>query len=211
MSSEEALIQLLLQLKKTTPDAARQILNERPPIAYALISLMVSMDAINIQVFQKILSDFSAASAPPPAPAALISAPAPLSAIPPHLQPTSQPHSRGNTPPTQVPYQNPPQAAYGYPPAHTPTPPTQGYGPNRTPSVGYGGGYNSAPPADYGTPPRPAATIPDVLANIPEDQRQMLMGVLSMTPEQINNLPPADRANILQLVMPGRFLDFFMR
>ncbi|KAJ7910244.1 hypothetical protein B0H13DRAFT_2328667 [Mycena leptocephala] len=184
----EQLLELLLQLKKTTPAAARQILNDRPPIAYALITLMVSMNAINFDVFQKTLSDFGAASAQaaqaPPVPA-----PIPLSAVPPHLQPSSQPHSRTNTPPTQLPYQNPPQAAYGYPSAA------------RLPA-GYNGGFSSAaPPTGYGTPPpRPAApAIPDALAAIPEDQRQMIMGVLAMTPEQINQLPPADRANIMQL------------
>ncbi|KAJ7632383.1 hypothetical protein FB45DRAFT_912311 [Roridomyces roridus] len=155
-SNEVALTELLLQLKKTTPAAARQILNNQPSIAYALIGLMVSMNAINIQVFQKTLSDFGAQTAPMPAPA-------PLSAIPPRLQP-SQPSSRTNTPPT-----------------HNPYPPTS-YGP---PNPAYGR-----------APPRSA---PDPLAAIPEDQRQMIMGVLSMTAEQINNLPPADRANIMHL------------
>ncbi|KAJ6473267.1 hypothetical protein C8R45DRAFT_1103829 [Mycena sanguinolenta] len=178
----EQLLELLLTLKKTTPAAARQILNDRPPIAYALIALMVSMNAINFDVFQKILSEYGAANAQAvqaPAPA-----PAPLSAVPPHLQPTSQPNSRTNTPPTQVPYQNQPQGAYAYPPA------------NR----GYNGGYSSTPPTGYNTPPpRPAPAVPDPLAAFPEDQRQMIMGVLAMTPEQINNLPPSDRASIMQL------------
>ncbi|KAJ6544169.1 hypothetical protein B0H19DRAFT_1169816 [Mycena capillaripes] len=180
----DQLIELLLQLKKTTPAAARQILNDRPQIAYALIALMVSMNAINFDVFQKTLSDYGAANAQP-AQAPPVPAPVPLSAVPPHLQSSSQPHSRTNTPPTHLPYQNQPQGAYGYPPA--------GRGPA---PGGYNGGFNPS----YGTPPpRPAAAIPDALAAIPEDQRQMIMGVLSLTPEQINQLAPADRANIIQL------------
>ncbi|KAF9440173.1 hypothetical protein P691DRAFT_768172 [Macrolepiota fuliginosa MF-IS2] len=51
-SSTEQLLELLIQLKKTTPKAARDILNNQPAIAYALISLMVSMGAINVEVFQ---------------------------------------------------------------------------------------------------------------------------------------------------------------
>jgi cleavage stimulation factor subunit 2 len=42
--------------QKTTPAAARQILNDRPPIACALITLMVSMNAINFDVFQVIVT-----------------------------------------------------------------------------------------------------------------------------------------------------------
>ena len=38
--------------QKTTPAAARGILNDQPAIAYALITLMVSMNAIDIEVFQ---------------------------------------------------------------------------------------------------------------------------------------------------------------
>ncbi|KAK0192386.1 hypothetical protein F5146DRAFT_1039588, partial [Armillaria mellea] len=40
----DQLLELLLQLK--------QILNGQPQIAYALITLMVSMDAVDIDVFQ---------------------------------------------------------------------------------------------------------------------------------------------------------------
>ncbi|KAJ7499657.1 hypothetical protein FB451DRAFT_1206114 [Mycena latifolia] len=178
----EQLLDLLLQLKKAHPSAARQILNDTPPIAYALIALMVSVNAINVDVFQKILSDYGAAQAAQ-------AAPAPLSAIPSHVQPSSQPNSRTGTPPMHNPYQNQPQGGYSQPP------PNQGYG--RAPPAGYNGGFNS--PAGYGTPPaRPAAAMPDV-SSFPEEQRQMIMGLLAMTPEQINNLPPADRASIMQV------------
>ncbi|KAK0183977.1 hypothetical protein F5146DRAFT_1228961, partial [Armillaria mellea] len=54
----DQLLELLLQLKKTTPAAAKQILNGQPQIAYALITLMVSMDAVDIDVFQRILAEY---------------------------------------------------------------------------------------------------------------------------------------------------------
>ncbi|KAJ6607920.1 hypothetical protein B0H10DRAFT_2227357 [Mycena sp. CBHHK59/15] len=190
----EQLLELLLQLKKTTPAAARQILNERPPIAYALITLMVSMNAINFEVFQKTLSDYGAAQAAQATAPVQSSTPtpAPLSAVPPHLQPTPQPHSRTATPPAQNPYQNhQPQAGYGYPPMASQPPP--GYG-RSAPPTAYPAQSGYGPPA-----PRAPAVLPDVLASIPDEQKQMIMGVLAMTPEQINLLPPADRANIIQL------------
>lgn len=44
-------------IQKTTPTAARTILNGQPAIAYGLISLMVQMNAIDLEVFQ--VRDFS--------------------------------------------------------------------------------------------------------------------------------------------------------
>ncbi|KAJ6579529.1 hypothetical protein DFH09DRAFT_1146833 [Mycena vulgaris] len=177
----EQLLELLIQLKKSPPASARQILNERPAIAYALITLMVSMNAINFEVFQKTLSDYGAAQAAQ----APVPAPVPLSAVPTHLQPSSQPHSRTNTPPMQNPY---PQSGYGQPP------PNQAYGRAPPAPAGYNAGFPPTQPAGYA--PRPPAF--DMTA-FPEDQRQMIMGVLAMTSEQINALPPADRAGIMQL------------
>ncbi|KAJ7062882.1 hypothetical protein C8F01DRAFT_1251682 [Mycena amicta] len=180
--AEGDLLDLLLQLKRTTPQAAKQLLNSQPAIAYALISLMVSMNAIDIDVFQKTLASHSA-----PAPA-VPPAPSPLSAIPPHLQPSS----RTNTPPVQQPY---PQHYGGYPnaPSHTPTPP------NAYP--GYSGYAPPAVPTPPPPPQRPAPpTIPDAMfAGMSEEQKQMLVSVLSMTPEQINALPPSDRTHVIQL------------
>ncbi|KAJ3839294.1 hypothetical protein EV361DRAFT_925665 [Lentinula raphanica] len=98
----EQLIELMLQLKKTTPAAAKQILNSQPQIAYALMSLMVSLNAVNFEVFQKTLADFSqGASQPHPQP---------------QTQATSQPPppSQSYHRPTPPPYSQPP-AANAYP------------------------------------------------------------------------------------------------
>ncbi|EEB96490.1 hypothetical protein MPER_04368, partial [Moniliophthora perniciosa FA553] len=88
---------------------------------------------------------------------------------------------------------------------------------------GYGGpasypGYPPPPQPSYSAPapalaPAPAPTPqpqhhqqsvlsqvnPAILAAIPEEQKAMVVHVLSMTPEMINQLPPQDRANIVQL------------
>lgn len=42
--------------------------------------------------------------------------------------------------------------------------------------------------------------LTETLASIPEDQKAMIMRVISMTPEQIGQLPPQERASIVQLV-----------
>lgn len=67
-AQEEQLLELLLQLKvraftmpcsvpsqlaqKTTPDQARVILTAQPQISYALMALMVNLNAINMEVTQ---------------------------------------------------------------------------------------------------------------------------------------------------------------
>ena len=133
-----------------------------------------------------------------------------MPAIPPHMQNlppassyrhTPTPPHHTPTPPYGVPTP-PPTAGYpqssgyqgypGYPPppAHAPAgyPPMSAYG---APNV---------PPVTGGTPLPPA--LPDALANIPEEQKALIYRVLSMTPEQINVLPPHERNTYLQIVSP---------
>jgi len=57
-------------------------------------------------------------------------------------------------------------------------------------------GYAPALPTGPRVPSGPpAAATP----NIPEEQKAMLMQILSLTPEQIAVLPPAERATVQQL------------
>jgi len=218
----EQLLELLLTLKKTTPAAARGILTNQPAIAYALITLMVSMNAINIEVFQRTLAEFGAANAsslatstPTPQTMDSIMSSAPLSAVPPHLQaqyrtttpPVSQTslygsysqangqdsssHPYTSTPPNMInhhheyeqqqsgyagQYQQPPSSYPGYPPTY------------------------SGQTASHQTPtPAPSSNLTDALASIPDDQKALIMRVLSMTPEQINTLPPTERTTYIQI------------
>jgi len=221
----EQLLELLLTLKKTTPAAARGILNNQPAIAYALITLMVSMNAINIEVFQRILAEFGAANASSfpastPTPQTMssvnsIMASTPLSAIPSHLQA----QYRTTTPPS-VP-QTPPYVSYsqangqGSSHSYTSTPPNtnnHGYGQQQQ---GYSGPYQQQPSAYPGYPPTysgqamshqpatstpaPSSNLTDALASIPDEQKALIMRVLSMTPEQINMLPPTERSTYIQI------------
>ena len=49
---EEQLLELLIQLQKTTPEQARAILNAQPAIGYALVPLMAKMGILNLDVLQ---------------------------------------------------------------------------------------------------------------------------------------------------------------
>ncbi|KAH9486061.1 hypothetical protein JR316_0000125 [Psilocybe cubensis] len=293
----EQLLELLLTLKKTTPAAAKGILNSQPAIAYALITLMVSMNAINIEVFQKTLAEFgastgadatsgpaavpltSASSTPTPMAASNSAAahinnttpqtmpppaaPAPISAIPLHLQAQyrtgTPPSAMGAGTPQLTAHPHTPTPPYGYGHGHSnggqPTPPGQagyaqpaygqqpGYG---QPGYGYqqqggyqqggyqqggyqqqqqqqqhsgyqqsapsgyqqgygayGSGYGQPPPqpahAHQATPQSATPALPESLAGIPEEQKALIMRVLAMTPEQINMLPPGERATYIQI------------
>ncbi|TDL20910.1 hypothetical protein BD410DRAFT_821672 [Rickenella mellea] len=176
---EEQLLELLIQLQKTTPEQARSILSAQPQIAYALMTLMIKLNVVNLEVLQTTLAS---AAQPPPAPPPM-PVPQMASAVPPHLM---QPQYRTGTP------QNAPITAA---PAH--------------PSMyqAYGNGVQTSPnptstvsPPGYGVPPAPAApSFPDILNHIPEDQKAMIMRVISMTPDQINRLPPTERASVRQM------------
>ena len=49
---EEQLLELLIQLQKTTPEQARAILNAQPAIGYALVPLMAKMGILNLDILQ---------------------------------------------------------------------------------------------------------------------------------------------------------------
>jgi len=210
----EQLFELLLTLKKTTPQAARSILNAQPAIAYALITLMVSMNAISIEVFQRTLAEFGAGAGTNTNPSSSTilpmstnipssmlpiissSAPIPIAAVPPHLQA----QYRGATPPTVI---------SSTPPTHTPTPPygyshlpaaqtlNEGYAGYNGYSPGYTAGTTGAPPPM--TQPSLTPGLSEALANIPPEQKALILRVVTMTPEQIRMLPAAERATYIQI------------
>ena len=136
--------------------------------------------------------------------------PTAIPAIPPHLQA----QYRSGTPPTIL------GAVSSTTPTHTPTPPYPYSHPSSAsvaPTNGhpaaatYGGGYvypqaypvtSSAASVPSVPPPTTTTTpaLPGALANIPADQKALILRVLTMTPEQINALPPVERATYIQIV-----------
>jgi len=189
---ENDLLELLLQLKKTTPEQARIILNGQPQIASALLAVMVNINAVNMDVVQKTLAGYGALPGAAPAAQAAIAPVAPpvapvitpVPAIPPHM--ALPPPARGGTP-TYPPH--PP--AYAQPPYAVQVPGPSGYGalPQHAPV------YAAPPPAA----PAPPPGIPSALASIPEDQKALIMKVISMTRDEIYQLPYDQRNNIIQL------------
>ncbi|KAJ1044013.1 hypothetical protein NDA10_001161 [Ustilago hordei] len=77
-----------------------------------------------------------------------------------------------------------PSPGGAYPPSARPPPAPYG-------QQGYGGQPQGAPAND------PAAALAG--QNLPEEQKALLMQVLQLTPDQINALPPDQKASILQL------------
>ncbi|KAF8515772.1 hypothetical protein BU17DRAFT_93171 [Hysterangium stoloniferum] len=171
----DALIELLIQLKKivgTVPDQAKVLLTSQPSLAYSLIRLMVKMNILNAEALQKTLSALAnpqPPSLPPPQPGPLPGLSQPA--------PVSNGHSQNVA---GYPNYAPPQPQY-QPPAPTPHSVPQSY----------------IPPAP--TPPVLPQNTQAMLAAIPEDQRNMVLQILSYTPEQISQLAPTDRATFIQL------------
>ncbi|KAM5531334.1 hypothetical protein V8D89_014979 [Ganoderma adspersum] len=226
---EEQLLELLLTLKRTTPAEAKTILNHQPQIAYALMTMMVNINAVKMEVVQESLAKYGAlpgvpsASQPAPPPAI---ASQPPSAIPPHMQ-AQMPPPRGGTP-TYPPHAAGPVGGYppqGYAGGAPPAGPSRGYGtppPSQVPGFGtpphaphapaqppHAPGLSHAQPPPHTqlppmSQPAPAAgpaapQLPDALAGLPEDQKALIMRVIAMTREEVYQMPPADRENIIKL------------
>ncbi|KAL5533574.1 hypothetical protein ACEPAG_34 [Sanghuangporus baumii] len=205
---EDQLLELLVQLQKTTPEQARAILNAQPAIGYALVPLMAKMGILNLEVLQKTLATYAgqaaantAAQVPAPVPPPVPTIPAHITQVPPYgHQPTPPPPSVPNVysaPPNQ-PGTSAPSGYPGYPLPQTPQAQAQ------TQNGAVAGSGSAAYPTQYGgqyqqqqqqsAPPGLGA-----FGNIPDDQKEMIMRVIAMTPEQIRSLPPQERAITLQL------------
>lgn len=177
------LLDIMSQMKSlvaTSPEQARALLSGHPQLAYALFQAMLMMNVVDPDILQRILA--ASGAAPGAAPAA--------AAVPPHMQGSNNGGSA--TPPQH--YGAPPSAG-AYPPQSRPPPAPYGQQQQQQqPHQGYGG----QPPAPQGAPGNdPAAALAG--QNLPEEQKALLMQVLQLTPDQINALPPDQKASIMQL------------
>ncbi|WWD15639.1 hypothetical protein CI109_100061 [Kwoniella shandongensis] len=176
----------------TNPEQARQLLSSKPQLAYALFQAMLLMNIVDPSVLQRIQ--------PLPAPAAApVPSYPPAAQAPPAAYPPYPPAAAQAPPPSNYPPYPPSNSSYRPPPNSAPG----GY--NAPPQPSYGGGAGSG----YGAPP-PAppvasglASLPPsaqaALSTLPEDQQQMLLQVLQLSPDQINALDPNQKASIMQL------------
>nr|XP_019043100.1 hypothetical protein I302_08811 [Kwoniella bestiolae CBS 10118]OCF22030.1 hypothetical protein I302_08811 [Kwoniella bestiolae CBS 10118] len=164
----------------TNPEQARQLLTSKPQLAYALFQAMLLMNIVDPSVLQRIQP--LPATAPPP------------SNYPPPAQNAYPSYPPASSAPS---YPPPGGAGYGAPPqqgGYNAPPPPAGYGTTS---------YGAATPAPPQPPVSGMAALPpsaqQALATLPEDQQQMLLQVLQLTPDQINALDATQKASIMQL------------
>ncbi|TFK75638.1 hypothetical protein BDN72DRAFT_448303 [Pluteus cervinus] len=180
------LMEVLAQMKAfviTHPDQARALLVAHPQLAYALFQSLVLNKIVDSAILQRMLEATGAASAPPPGPGA------PRAPVAPHLQPHAPPPPQSAQYPTPM-YPQPPGFQTSLPPQTAPANPM--YPPQALPPA-Y---YRPQTQAQPSIPPSQPAQAPPA---IDETHRAMLMQVLNMPQEQVNALPEAERAAIIQL------------
>ncbi|KAH7910913.1 hinge domain of cleavage stimulation factor subunit 2-domain-containing protein, partial [Hygrophoropsis aurantiaca] len=176
------LVEVLAQMKAfviTHPDQARALLVAHPQYAYALFQALLLNKIVDQTVLQRMLQATtggggpSGQSQPPPMPMQYQQGP-PLH----QPQPIMAPPSMSSAPPPG------PPNVYGqqHPPPHMP--PQNAY-------------YRPPPPPQPVPQQHAPPSIPDL--GMDPAQRQMLMQVLSLTPDQISALPPGERDAIQAL------------
>ncbi|EST05173.1 Cleavage stimulation factor subunit 2, hinge domain protein [Kalmanozyma brasiliensis GHG001] len=168
------LLDIMSQMKSlvaSSPEQARALLTGHPQLAYALFQAMLMMNVVDPDILQRILA----------ASGAVPGAAAPPPSVPPHMQQQPTNNNGSATPPQH--YGGAPPGGR-YPPQARPPP-----APYAQP------GYGGQPPAPANNDP--AAALAG--QNLPEEQKALLMQVLQLTPDQINALPPDQKASILQL------------
>jgi len=189
------LVEVLAQFKAfviTHPDQARSLLVAHPQLAYALFQALLLNKIVDPAILQRMLAATNSGHpvptpAPTPAPA-----PAPhLSSLPPSISQLQQPavHQpyHGAPPPQQI-------SQSFYSPQVSMHPSSAAPPPQQQPPLPYYG-VPQLPHQQQQPPVTPAGAID----SIDPSQKAMLLQVLRLTPEQISQLPPAERDAILAL------------
>ncbi|KAM5536829.1 hypothetical protein V8D89_009547 [Ganoderma adspersum] len=199
------ILEVLAQMKAfiiTHPEQARALLVAHPQLRYALFQALLLHKIVHPDILNQMLAATGTA-VPPPAPA-----PAPAPTQPAH--PAPPPYMSSAPPPASM-YGAPPMAPSHTPIQHQtpPVPPPNMYAqpPPQMPPPYYRGPPPPGPPAPPAHMPAPTMHAPPPappaqLGGMPEfdqAQRDMLMQVLNLTPDQLNTLPPKERDQILQL------------
>lgn len=170
------LLDVLSQMKSlvtTDQNKATELLRQAPQLSYAIFQALLLMGLVSTEALGSVVEQASAA-------------PVSIPALPTVQAPTPQQQSQYAPPPIPIPGQ-------GFPPGF-PMPPSQMAGQVGTPPV-HGMPY-PPPPQQYQAPrqqqaPPPAAAQPDTDA--------LIQQVLAMPQELIDQLPPAERAQLLAL------------
>ncbi|KAG8877899.1 hypothetical protein FRB97_002933 [Tulasnella sp. 331] len=171
------MLDILGQMKAyviSSPEHARLLFNAHPQLAYAFFQAMVLNNLVDPAILERMITA-AAAQAPPPAPAPVQAPPMPSHPVP------VQPAAYRSAPTAPL---HPQQPYYAAQKAPVPTPYAQ---PNQA--------VYPPPQAPPRSAPPPVQQQPD----IPEEQKAMLMQILSLSQEQINALPPQERTTVQQL------------
>ncbi|TRM67047.1 hypothetical protein BD626DRAFT_484591 [Schizophyllum amplum] len=181
------LMEVLAQMKSfvlNNPDAARALLQAHPQLAYALFQALLLNNIVDPAILQRMLAATS--KTPPAAPAPTIVG---QYGVPPTMG--GGPGNMGMGAPPGMGYQGMPPAAPTPPPGNMYGRPQQGYPP---PASNY---YQPPPQQQQQQAPPPAAAAP--APDINDTQRAMLMQVLTLSQQQIDAMPDAERGVIQQL------------
>ncbi|KAF8698398.1 hypothetical protein AX14_001138 [Amanita brunnescens Koide BX004] len=201
--SPSHLMEVLAQMKAfviTYPEQARALLVAHPQLAYALFQALLLNKIVDSAILQRMLEATAGGGAGHTVPQAARQA-----VPPPHLQhplypqmpypapPIQQPQPlQGMPPPPPPPMSVPPPSAMF---SHHQPPPGMAPMPYYRPPPPQTQMPPSQPPAQTSAPQSMSQSTPDISDN----QRSMLMQVLSLTQEQINALPETERQAIVQL------------
>lgn len=177
------LTEVLAQMKAFVinhPEQARILLVAHPQFAYALFQALLLQKIVDPVILQRMLAATQGGGQPPPPPPVAPHVPTPQTqpAMPPPYPYYNQ--NMPGMPPGAPAYYRPPPpgAAMGGAPPHASTPPMP------------------PPQLNPAAAPSSATTQPPT---IDPAQREMLMQVFRLTPDQINNLPPNDREAVQSL------------
>ncbi|THH20462.1 hypothetical protein EW146_g913 [Bondarzewia mesenterica] len=190
------LVEVLAQMKAfviTHPEQARALLVGHPQLSYALFQALLLNKIVDPAILQRML----AATNQPSSTMAPGPAPTPSSAPPPTIFHAPQPQQPQffQAPPPSVPQTHTPQ----HPLQPQPHQPMQApSAPYFSPTLGANGSMGVAPGRAMPQTSTPTSAFENL--NIDASQRAMLLQVLSLTPEQINQLPPTERDTIMNLV-----------
>ncbi|KAI0327525.1 hypothetical protein GY45DRAFT_1327531 [Cubamyces sp. BRFM 1775] len=215
------ILEVLAQMKAfviTHPDQARALLVAHPQLGYALFQALLLHKIVDPAVLNRMLAATGAsvppAAAPPPAapqvhqPAPYMPPPAPMQQQQPppmYPPPPSQTPVHHSTPPVPPSMYSQPPPQMQPPPYYRPPPPAaappvpqhlQQPAPSHLP-VQHPMSVQPPPSAMHTSVPPPAQQ--PAVPEFDPTQREMLLQVLRLTPEQLNTLPPTEREQIMQL------------
>jgi len=191
------MLDVLAQMKTfvtSYPKQAHELLSHNPQLSFAIFQALILNDVVERSVIQRMQDAAKAAQPPAPAPAPAYQQGPPYSQYPPPMPGLGMPPPM---PPSQSHQFMPTPATSGTPTISQTNPYYQQQAPSQVPPSLY---QQAVPPPQ--TPSQPIAGTSGPSSAIPADaeqQRNLLLQLLQLSPDQVNTLAPNDRAVIEQV------------